>query len=134
MIAPAPLHLTTDLTLHFLTIMHQDHNIPWQTLATHLQISSGPEPLYTNKPLDIYPRGRPNQGKTFTYFSDALITTIHKFATTERLKYPPTFPVHETGALFSEDLIQKCQLRYSNPFNWRDGFLNNENQTIEGWI
>ncbi|KAF9345281.1 hypothetical protein BGX26_003320 [Mortierella sp. AD094] len=112
--------------------MHQDHNIPWQTLAAHFLIAPGPNPSYTNKPLNFYPRERPDQGKAFTYFSNAFIKTIHEFAATERQKYPPTFPTQETGDLFTDGVIQDCQMRYS--CSWRSDYLNKENQKIEYWI
>ncbi|KAI1304417.1 hypothetical protein EDD11_005109 [Mortierella claussenii] len=112
--------------------MHQDHNIPWQTLAAHFFIAPGPNPSYTNKPLNFYPRERPGQGKVFTHFSNAFIRTIHEFAATERQKYPPTFFTQETGDLFTDDVIQDCQTRFN--CSWGSGYLNKENQKIEDWI
>ncbi|KAF9430142.1 hypothetical protein BGZ76_000948, partial [Entomortierella beljakovae] len=110
--------------------MHQDHNIAWNALASHLKISRGPS---KNMPLDFYPCNGPTLSKSMTYFSNTLIKTIREFATTERKKYPSTFPSPETGDLFPDDLIDNCNKKYP-PSHPQRVHLNHVNQKIEHWI
>ncbi|KAI7830398.1 hypothetical protein BC939DRAFT_439228 [Gamsiella multidivaricata] len=112
--------------------MHQDHNIPWKTLATHFLIAPRSDPRYTNKPLNFYPRERPDQARIFTHFSHVLIKTIHEFATTERQKYPPTLLVEKTGDLFTDEDIQTFQKKYNS--HSQNDCLNKNNQKVEYWI
>ncbi|KAG0210927.1 hypothetical protein BGX28_008764 [Mortierella sp. GBA30] len=115
--------------------MHQDHNIPWKTLATHLTITEGVHPAFSTRPrpLNFYPRDRQDQGKTFTYFSNAIIKSIQDFATTERQKYPSKLPIKKTEDLFSDELIQRCHAKYDGYYNHRKYYPNEDNQKLEHW-
>ncbi|KAF9430143.1 hypothetical protein BGZ76_000949 [Entomortierella beljakovae] len=110
--------------------MHQDHNIAWNALASHFKISRGPN---KTMPLNFYPCHEPTLSKSITYFSNTLIKTIREFATTERKKYPSTFPSPEKGDLFPDDLIDSSNERYPHSQPQRE-YLNHVNQKIEHWI
>lgn len=71
--------------------MHQDHNIPWNLLASHLKFVHHE---YTTSPptTNLYPRDKPTQGKELNYFVEALCRTVQQFSQTERAKYPAKFP------------------------------------------
>ncbi|KAF9278485.1 hypothetical protein BGZ68_008534 [Mortierella alpina] len=111
--------------------MHQDHNIPWRTLASYFSVMEDPRRRYPDMPPDFRPLERPDQAKVFTYFSNALIKSIHEFADTERRKYPSKFQARRTGDVFSSEVIEKCN-RYS--FHSTRACLDDTNQKLEYWI
>ncbi|KAF9572805.1 hypothetical protein EC968_009444 [Mortierella alpina] len=115
--------------------MHQDHNIPWKTLASYFAVMEDPRPRHPDLPVDIdfRPLERPDRGKMFTHFSKVLINTIHVFADTERGKYPSKFQVRKSGDVFSNEVIQKCS-RYSLALQPMTPCLNDTNQKLEHWI
>ncbi|KAF9949643.1 hypothetical protein BGZ72_008603 [Mortierella alpina] len=112
--------------------MHQDHNIPWTTVASYFAVMDSPRPLYPNAPPDpdFRPLERPHRAQVFNYFTKALIKTIHEFADTERGKYPTKFQTEKTGDVFSNIVIQKCNHYrfYTTPC------LNETKQKMEHWI
>ncbi|CAO3572977.1 unnamed protein product [Mortierella alpina] len=120
-------------SLHLSIAMHQDHNIPWRTLASYFAVMADPRPRFPDapQPLDFRPLERPDRGKMFTHFSKTLINTIHEFADTERGKYPAKFRVRSKGDVFSSEVIQKCS-RYC--FHASKLCLNDTNQKLEHWI
>ncbi|KAF9940865.1 hypothetical protein BGZ67_006527 [Mortierella alpina] len=89
-----------------------------------------PRRRYPDAPPDFRPLGRPDRANVFSYFSKALIKTIHEFADTERGKYPPKFQAMRTGDVFSSEVIQKCN-RYRD---FTRACLNDTNQKLEHWI
>lgn len=111
--------------------MHQDHNIPWRTLASYFSVMEDPRRRYPDTPPDFRPLERPDRAKVFTYFSNALIKSIHEFADTERGKYPSEFQARRTGNVFSSEVIEKCS-RYS--FHSTRACLDDTNQKLEYWI
>ncbi|KAF9114698.1 hypothetical protein BGX27_010090 [Mortierella sp. AM989] len=108
--------------------MHQDHNIPWQTLAKNFAVRSN------NDLQNLYPLDKPNQGKEFEYFSKTLIRTIREFATTERQKYPDTIQMQDTGKIFSDELLDSISIEHQKPDFYCEDYLTKENQDIEYWI
>src|SRR5271155_4266719 len=112
--------------------MHQDHNIPWNTLSSHFKFRDNHQ--VTPHRTDLWPLQKPTQAKDFTYFAKALTKTIEEFAATEREKYPPTFPTPSEGNVFSDDLLKRYPNSYpSSPFYHAD-LLDVDNQRIERWI
>ncbi|KAF9915874.1 hypothetical protein BX616_005165 [Lobosporangium transversale] len=120
--------------------MHQDHNVPWKSLASHLKLTQSVDPRTQEPVPDFIPRDYPKQAKsakTFHYFTDSLTKTIHEFATTERQKYPPAgrLPISDqtSGKLFSDELLAKNQA-FCDSRGFYAPYLNEENQKIEYWI
>ncbi|KAL9618992.1 MAG: hypothetical protein Q9160_006386 [Pyrenula sp. 1 TL-2023] len=73
--------------------MHQSHNIPWQTLASHCttkrsQCSCGDPPCYF---IELRPRELPRQQSDISHFGRCLIRGVREFAVTERRKYLEAF-------------------------------------------
>lgn len=113
--------------------MHQDHNIPWNTLASNFKFFRE-NPHITPHRTDLCPLNKPTQAGDFTHFVKALKKTIQMFAVTERAKYPSTFPAPSEGNLFSDELLKRY--RYSDPTSpyWQFSLLDIDNQRIEYWI
>ncbi|KAK4077981.1 hypothetical protein Purlil1_12179 [Purpureocillium lilacinum] len=70
--------------------MHQDHNIPWNTLASNLKFIED-NPRVTPRATDFHPLDKPNQDKEINFFVKGLTKTVQDFAATERAKYPAQF-------------------------------------------
>lgn len=106
--------------------MHQEHNIPWNTLAANLSYIHQ-NPRFTPRRTDLFSRNRPTQGPELNHFVRKLANTIQTFSETERNKFPAPRQLKSEcssfGKLFQDDLRD----RYS-------GFLNSDNQLIENWI
>ncbi|KAF9351704.1 hypothetical protein BGX26_010349 [Mortierella sp. AD094] len=114
--------------------MHQDHNIPWYTLSQNFAVVSKFDHTRRTDHTDLYPLDKPNQAKEFEYFSVALVKAIQEFATTERQKYPETFPIEETGKLFSDELLESASSDIPWPGTYHEDYLTKQNQKIEYWI
>lgn len=113
--------------------MHQDHNIPWNTLASNFKFIHE-NPHITPHRTDLYPLYKPTQAGDFTHFVKALKMTIQEFATTERAKYPSTFPAPSEGKVFSDDLLKRYPTSYpTSPF-FHLPLLDTNSQRIENWI
>ncbi|KAG5651751.1 hypothetical protein H0H81_007604 [Sphagnurus paluster] len=103
--------------------MHQEHNTPWNSLASHFQFFRD-NPHLTPRRTGLFARNLPTQGKSLNHFARILSQTITTFSETERAKYHTTsFDAPTSGALFSDELRD----RYPK-------YLNEENQRIEHWI
>ena len=104
--------------------MHQEHNIPWNTLASNLQfIQDNPHHTPPSPTTGLFIRNLPQQTNELRYFVQAFSRTIDAFAQTERVKYPTSFSAPASGQVFTDDLRDK-----------HPHFLNEENQRIEYWI
>lgn len=102
--------------------MHQEHNIPWNTLASNFKYIYE-NPAFTPRRTALFPRDLPNQASQVTHFSKALENTITEFSRTERAKYPETFKCPVSGKLFSDELMTH-----------HPKFLNPTVHLIENWI
>ncbi|TFK63080.1 hypothetical protein BDN72DRAFT_726763, partial [Pluteus cervinus] len=110
--------------------MHQEHNIAWNTLASHMEFIRD-NPRLTPRRTDIFTQRRPGRGKALNYFKNTLVDTISTFSDTERAKYTPVDVLHAdtarapplTGKLYPDSLIDKYP-----------EFLDPGNQLIENWI
>ena len=103
--------------------MHQEHNIPWKTLASNFQFIRD-NPRYTPRiNAGIFIRNLPHQTSQFQHFVRAFSNTVDTFAQTERAKYPISFPTPTSDQVFTDGL------RHKYP-----DFLNERNQRIEFWI
>jgi len=106
--------------------MHQEHNIPWNTVASHLEFVYD-NPHYTPRKTGLFSKRvtSATQEKDTDYFLRNLTSTISRFSHTERGKYPTrahtTLPM--SGDLFPDEMCEK----YPN-------YLNKKNQKIESWI
>jgi hypothetical protein len=110
--------------------MHQDHNIPWVTLASHLEYIRE-NPHISPRRTDLFPMIKPSQTKDQAYFVKAMTKTICQFSATERAKYPSTFPAPTEGTLFSDELLNRDQ---SSTITGRQPLLSTMRQRIENWI
>ncbi|KAH7923509.1 hypothetical protein BV22DRAFT_577422 [Leucogyrophana mollusca] len=101
--------------------MHQEHTIPWNTLASHLDFIRD-NPHVTPCRTDLFPRNRPTQTKEFTHFAKVLAKTISTFSQTERSKYPPVSESPSSGKIFSDELRDRypehLDRRYQHIQNW----------------
>ena len=102
--------------------MHQEHNIPWNQLASNFKFVRN-NPHYTPRMTAIFPRNLSTQKRDFDHFSRVVIKTITTFAETERAKYPASFPTLSAGLLFSDAMRE----RYPE-------YLDTRNQRIETWV
>ncbi|KAG6915758.1 hypothetical protein DXG01_009995 [Tephrocybe rancida] len=102
--------------------MHQEHNVPWNALASNFKFVRE-NPHFTPRTTGLFPRQLPTQAATLNHFTRVLHTTITTFSTTERQKYPASFPAPTSGLLFSDELRDR-----------HTEFLNEKNQSIDFWI
>ena len=106
--------------------MHQEHNLPWNTVASHLEFVYD-NPHRTPRKTGLFAKRVPSatQENDMNYFSRNLISTISRFSHTERGKYPTqtytTLPM--SGDLFPDEMCEKYP-----------DYLNKDNQKIENWI
>ncbi|KAH7912683.1 hypothetical protein BJ138DRAFT_1147828 [Hygrophoropsis aurantiaca] len=102
--------------------MHQDHNIPWNTLAAQLVFIRDNKHI-TPRRTDLFVSKKATQPNVFNHFAKCLAKTISSFSYTERAKFPVAFDPLLSGKLFSD--------------NFRDRhpeYLNRRNQLIQTWI
>ncbi|KAG6864687.1 hypothetical protein C0991_007898 [Blastosporella zonata] len=102
--------------------MHQEHNIPWNALASNFKFIRD-NPNCTPRTYGIWSRQLPTQAESLNHFKRILHNTITTFSKTERQKYPTTFTAPASGNLFSDELRDR-----------HPEFLNEKNQSIEFWI
>ncbi|KAF9459795.1 hypothetical protein BDZ94DRAFT_987331 [Collybia nuda] len=102
--------------------MHQEHNIPWLTAASHFKFIRN-NPQRTPRQTGLFARNHPRQTEDLNHFSRVFAQTIATFSQTERAKHLESFPSPSTGKLFSDDFRD----RYPE-------YLNKDNQLIEYWI
>ena len=102
--------------------MHQEHNIPWNQVASNLKFVRN-NPHYTPRRTGIFTHNLPTQGRDFNHFVRVLAKTITAFAETERAKYQASFETPSAGLLFSDAMRD----RYPE-------YLNTRNQRIETWV
>ncbi|KAG6847229.1 hypothetical protein H0H93_009396, partial [Arthromyces matolae] len=102
--------------------MHQEHNVPWNLLASNFKFVRE-NPNFTPRRTGLFSRQLPNQGDTLNHFARVLGKTIASFSETERQKYPSKFPTPTSGSLFTDELRDK-----------HPEFLDKRNQSIELWI
>jgi hypothetical protein len=103
--------------------MHQEHNIPWNTLASHFQFIHDNRHYTPRTNTGIFTRNLPQQTSHLQHFVRTFSNAIDTFARTERAKYPTSFPAPISGQVFTDDLRNKYP-----------DFLNESNQRIENWI
>lgn len=95
---------------------HQTHNLPWNTLASNFVY------IYRNPceggVTDLFPRGKPGQGKQLNYFAGAFARTMQEHAESERRKWPETFdPPEPEDVILSDAVVKKISAtvrRYSS--------------------
>jgi len=102
--------------------MHQEHTIPWNSLASNLKFAHE-SPHFTPRRTGLFPRNLPNQAQTLNHFVRVLHKTITTFSDTERAKYGTSFDAPTSGKVFSDELRD----RYPE-------YLDEGNQRIENWI
>ncbi|KAF8072045.1 hypothetical protein FPV67DRAFT_1651268 [Lyophyllum atratum] len=102
--------------------MHQEHNIPWNSLASNFRFIRD-NARFTPRISGFFVRNLPTQAKTLNHFARVLSTTITTFAETERTKYNTSFDAPNSGKLFTDELRD----RYPD-------YMNEKNQRIEHWI
>ena len=103
--------------------MHQEHNIPWNTLASNFEFIHDNRHYTPRTNAGIFTRNLPHQTSQLQHFVRAFSSTVDVFSRTERAKYPKSFPAPTSGQVFTDDLRQKYP-----------DFLNEKNQRIEYWI
>lgn len=102
--------------------MHQEHNVPWNTVASHFRFIRD-NPQRTPRKTGLFALNQPRQAQDLNHFVRALAQTITTFGRTERAKYPASYLSPSTGKLFTDELRD----RYPE-------YLNGTNQLIEHWI
>jgi hypothetical protein len=102
--------------------MHQEHNIPWNILASNVQFVRENR-CFTPRQTGYFARNLPTQGKALTHFAKSIESAIPMFAKTERAKYPESIPPPLSGKIFSDELRDQYP-----------EFLNEKNQLIKYWI
>ncbi|KAL0958538.1 hypothetical protein HGRIS_000678 [Hohenbuehelia grisea] len=108
--------------------MHQEHNIPWNSVASNLQFIRDNKSK-TPPRTDLFPRERPLQAKELNHFTRVFTKTITTFAETERTKYPSAKELEQKATLFTSGKLFSDEIRDSHP-----DYLNAKNQLIENWI
>ncbi|KAL0958513.1 hypothetical protein HGRIS_000655 [Hohenbuehelia grisea] len=108
--------------------MHQEHNIPWNSVASHLQFIRDNESK-TPPRTDFFPRERPSQAKELNHFTRIFTKTLSTFAETERTKYPTAKELEQKATLFTSGKLFSDEVRDRHP-----DYLNAKNQLIENWI
>lgn len=115
--------------------MHQDHNIPWDIVASHLKFTV-PKSGDRSK-MDFYPKDRATQTSDLRHFARKFAAAITEFSRTERAKYPRSFSVVMNGRIISEDVFEPYEDAGTSP----TGTLNRSSvegepmeYRIEDWI
>src|ERR1700733_14054438 len=104
--------------------MHQEHNIPWNILASNVTFRRDDLKLIRSPRAKAYvSRNLPTQAKTLNHFARSIGTAISEFAKTEQAKYPELLELPPSGKIFSDELRDQFP-----------GFLNRRNQLIKHWI
>jgi hypothetical protein len=105
--------------------MHQEHNLPWNTVASHLEFVYD-NPHYTPRKTGLFANRvtSATQDKDTIFFLRNLTSTISRFSHTERGKYPTqAYTLPMSGDLFPDEMCEKYP-----------DYLNKGNQKIESWI
>ena len=106
--------------------MHQEHNIPWNILASNVAFicdRDDPKSIGTPRLTAYVPRSLPTQAKSMIHFAKSIGITISKVAKTERAKYPELLVPPPTGKIFSGELCDQFPI-----------LLNRRNQLMKHWI
>lgn len=103
--------------------MHQEHNIPWNILASNFKYVHE-DRSFTPPYSGFIPLNRPTQSNELNHFARKLISTIHEFAVTERKKYPSAQELMPPvdGMVFSDELREKYPQ-----------YLDSRNQKLDFW-
>jgi hypothetical protein len=84
--------------------MHQDHNIPWHLLPSHLKYTI-PKSGDRNK-MDYCPTEKFRQTSDLKHFARKIAAAITEFSKTERAKYPESFPAPTIGQIIPTDIFK----------------------------
>ncbi|EED16257.1 hypothetical protein TSTA_013570 [Talaromyces stipitatus ATCC 10500] len=98
---------------------HQTHNIPWNTLASHLKIYWPDIPTWQN-PSNLYFRSKDNQENDVRYFATCFAKTIREHTTCERKKFAENYDVSGKDDIILDDTtVQKTSPLV---YKWRQSY------------
>jgi len=84
--------------------MHQDHNIPWHLVVTHLKFTVPKSGDRTK--MDFFPTEKATQTSDLRHFARKFASSIAEFSKTERAKFPKAFPTPPKGQVIPDDIYK----------------------------